>query len=300
MATKNTQNMDLVVWTSGDDVFNWQDIANNFDKIDAHNHVNNPINSTGIAPGAIDTAQLASGAVTADKIDSGAITGVLIGNNSIGNSQLDLTNVNEARTTLPTGTIEDGYTFDYTDANLSFVWRLRYVNKVGFNGGQPTWVFVGGTGILGQTTTDTAATASTDTSYVWYGNPGRAVNYVDIPLPGTYLVEHKLIWQPSTTNAQGIFSSGLSIGAIPTTETNTTTDYTDSRTYGIYNKSLNSFHELSSTASKIVVNPNQTLSNRKLRQSIRIDSCSTGTSVTGTIYFASLLVTPLTISGNWS
>lgn len=139
--------MNLSRWTSGTDKFDYNQLAENFKIIDEHDHASNrgvQISSAGIASQAIESTHLAPNAVTPEKLASGAITSASIGSNQINNTHLDLTNISPVSSSIPTGTIEDGYTFDYTDSNLSFVWRLRYVNKVGFNGGAPTWVFVGG------------------------------------------------------------------------------------------------------------------------------------------------------------
>lgn len=177
MAETST-NMQLTRWTSGTDKFDYKQLAENFRIIDAHDHGASggvQISSAGIATDAIQSSHIAPGAVTAAKIDTGAITSSSIGTNQIGNTQLDLTNVNEARTTIPTGTIEDGYTFDYTNSTLSFTWRLRYVEKAGLNSGTATWMFVGGS----------AKSAETNASVQLDNNTYTLLSGTSVTIPAT-------------------------------------------------------------------------------------------------------------------
>lgn len=95
MSSKTT-NMNLVKWDSPTDTFNYVDLAENFAKIDIHDHSNGygkQITSTGLASGSVKAAQIdknsiditkmQSNSVGTDQIKLGSVTGVKLADNSI-------------------------------------------------------------------------------------------------------------------------------------------------------------------------------------------------------------------------
>ena len=85
-----TNNLDLDVWDQHTDTFDHNELASNWDKIDAHNHdgVNggavlaaDSVGSTQIANNAVTATELADNAVTANKIQGGAVTSAKLGTN---------------------------------------------------------------------------------------------------------------------------------------------------------------------------------------------------------------------------
>lgn len=170
------------------------------------------------------------------------------------------------------------------------VWHLRW------NGNN--WDYLGGGGLFTTNSTNTSANAATDTSYIYWGN--RAVNTMAIPLPGVYLVVVRAVYNATTNTAQGVFSSGVSLGTTPTSGNNTGSDIGDTPTYGYYNESLNAPFEVAGSPARITIADTTAATSRYLRQSMRINSCTAGASVTGTLYYASISLIPVKITGNWT
>lgn len=85
-----TDKMSLVKWTAGSDPYNHTQLADNFEKLDEHDHTtgkgvqiptggiaNLAVTNAKIASG-IDGAKLLDGSVTADKLDSGAVPNTFV------------------------------------------------------------------------------------------------------------------------------------------------------------------------------------------------------------------------------
>lgn len=96
-----TPQMQLTVWNSVNDNFQYTQLLNTFLAIDSHDHSQNKgvqINTPGIANGAITAAkianqtitanQIANGAVGTNQIATGAVTGAKVASHSLGLSQL--------------------------------------------------------------------------------------------------------------------------------------------------------------------------------------------------------------------
>lgn len=89
---RTTTNMGLRLWNQSADNYNSQQLADNFAKIDAHDHTSGrgvPIGTGGIAAGAITSALLGPGSVTTVALASGSVTQSKIANGSVGTTQLD-------------------------------------------------------------------------------------------------------------------------------------------------------------------------------------------------------------------
>jgi microcystin-dependent protein len=118
-----TPRMSLKVWTSASDPYDHEQLADNFLKLDLHDHSQGKgtaIPGSGIQPGAI----------TADHIYPGAVQGVAIGDNSVGTAQIQDEAVGNTQLAinarLPVGTVMDWYCADpaQADTYLPDGWRV--------------------------------------------------------------------------------------------------------------------------------------------------------------------------------
>lgn len=93
---RTTPKLNLNVWDSVNDYFSHSELANNFDKIDAHDHspgkgtlitasglASNVITSSKILDGSITRAKIASYAIDDTRLDSGSVTTTKIGNAAV-------------------------------------------------------------------------------------------------------------------------------------------------------------------------------------------------------------------------
>lgn len=152
-----TANMSLTRWTNGTDVFDYNQLHENFRLIDEHDHSDGKgvkipneglVNTVGSE--AVDTNVIRDGAITGDKIAVGTINSSVLGSNSIQKSNLDFSNINSLITPddLPDANdVDPGYTVMVTDDvnDPAYVWQFRYCE--GESEANKKWFFVGGTSL---------------------------------------------------------------------------------------------------------------------------------------------------------
>lgn len=76
MAT-NSNYMGLVLWSSGSDPYDHDELVANWNKVDAHDHSSTKgkqIPTAGLADGAVTAAKIAAGTITSDKLSAGAVS----------------------------------------------------------------------------------------------------------------------------------------------------------------------------------------------------------------------------------
>lgn len=86
-----TANMSLTSWPLPDDYFSRTELADNWDKVDKHDHTTGKglqIPAGGLASSAVTTASIAAGAVTASKIANDAIDSARLSSGSVGSSEI--------------------------------------------------------------------------------------------------------------------------------------------------------------------------------------------------------------------
>lgn len=96
-------NMGLVKWDQISDSFSHQQLASNFDAIDAHDHTpgkGKPIPAGGLAPLSVTSSNLQDNIFTAEKIVNGAITTDKIANAAVTDGKLASSNSGVHRTIL--------------------------------------------------------------------------------------------------------------------------------------------------------------------------------------------------------
>jgi hypothetical protein len=168
-----TPNMNLTVWNLLTDPYNYEQLADNFIKIDQHDHSGSgkgsPINgATGIIAGTIGKNQLGPNSVTTaaiekdsidsesirkdavtedkirdysittDKISRGAVTNAKIGQGEITIDKIAGNLIPDWQTVVPTGADDKDEVYYAHDAANSTIWHLRYRQEV------DRWEFVGG------------------------------------------------------------------------------------------------------------------------------------------------------------
>lgn len=103
MATA-TPNLGLSIWDKGTDTYNHSQLANNFVKIDRHDHspgLGNRIPESGLKDGAVSNVKIQDNAVTPNKIPNDSLTQDKLAEDSIGNSELQ-------NASVATANIQDG------------------------------------------------------------------------------------------------------------------------------------------------------------------------------------------------
>lgn len=172
-----TPNMNLTVWNLNTDPYNHQQLADNFIKLDQHDHSGNGRGSqidgtSGIKKGTIGTNQLAPNSVTSaviasksiktESINNGAVTGDKIKNGSITQDKIvdgSITTSKIAKNAITKEKLANNITSTYVsvtkladlkspengdeyyyavDATKSTVWHIRY------NSTNAKWEFLGG------------------------------------------------------------------------------------------------------------------------------------------------------------
>lgn len=108
---KVTPNLGLKLWNLPTDRYNSQELAENFAKLDQHNHTpgqGEPIGVNGLADGAVTTTKLQDGSVTAPKLADGAIDGSKLGAGQIGTANFQPNSITEGlleSSVIPVGTV---------------------------------------------------------------------------------------------------------------------------------------------------------------------------------------------------
>jgi hypothetical protein len=144
-----TTYMNLTRWGNATDYFDYQQLATNFDRIDAHDHGANggkQISASGIVTGAITSDLLSTSppAVSSNNIQPLAINASHIGTETITKDKIDFTSLAPLTSTVPsTSGQTEGNIIYYTNntSAASHVWTLRYTN---IGSGVYKWVFIGG------------------------------------------------------------------------------------------------------------------------------------------------------------
>lgn len=118
-----TPRMSLKVWNSSADPYSHEQLADNFLKLDQHDHSQGrgtQIPGAGIQPGAITAEHIYPGAISGDALGSGSVGGDQIVDGSITNAKLD------ANARIPVGTVMDWYCADPTNysAYVPDGWRV--------------------------------------------------------------------------------------------------------------------------------------------------------------------------------
>jgi hypothetical protein len=180
--------MSLKVWNSAQDAYSHEQLADNFLKLDQHDHSSSKgtiITGAGIADGSIESRHIYPGTLSAALISP----------------ELDSRYIPEYRTTLPGAPVDGQEIFFQADANGT-LWHLRYRSG---SGSSYKWEFVGGSRMHHEVLT--AQTRSADT----YADLGTVGPTLTTPLTGEYLITAQSDWWAITSpNAQP--SVGLNIG----------------------------------------------------------------------------------------
>lgn len=227
-----TPNLSLVVWNNLSDPYNSEQLANNFIKLDQHDHSSgrgtqidgtsgiksntiganqlaaNSISSGNIVDGSVGTNELAQGSVTTTKIADLNVTGSKIANATITSDKLVSGVFPALVTTLP-GSPVDGDEIYYQTSGMAAtgtVWHLRY------NSAEATykWEFLGGSplynNVLASSGTVTGTTYTTKSGTTASITPG---------LTGLFEVSHWAEISIGTANAtvKASFSNGATVAA---------------------------------------------------------------------------------------
>jgi len=177
-----TPNMQLVVWNLVTDTYNYEQLADNFLKIDQHDHSKigkqidaslgikdgtivksklaaDSVNSNAIETAAVGTSEISDLSVTTTKLADQSVTTAKLATNAVTTDQILDGSVTKAKLsagfvpslveTLPSaGSLTDGYEIYYlVDKDNSVVWHLRY--QAGDNGAIGRWQFLGGRSVIG-------------------------------------------------------------------------------------------------------------------------------------------------------
>jgi hypothetical protein len=308
-----TPNLALTVWNSLTDPYDSGQLADNFVKIDLHDHsggghglqidgsksiVPNTITDVQLATNSVGTAEIQSGAVAADELADGQISrskfSTAVGTTGGNGSPLYVSQGNP----LPTGAATGDEVYyqasnGTTPTPVTAMWHFRY------NG--TSWDFIGGPPLFDFDTTDISASPSLDTWYTYYG--GRALNSLALPFAGTYVAHYKMVIDVTgqSSGNYGNFGIGINYGAIATSSTNTQTPLLDSPSYKRFdqNSGTGTFVETAGNGYQFSVSASTTSTNRYLKQSINIQASHTDTTPPTAIRYQSLSILPVTVT-NWS
>lgn len=122
---RDTTNLSLRVWDGLMDNFNHVELAQNWDKIDAHDHTGDdkglPIPQGGLAASAVDGPAIADGAVSTAKLENAAVTEVKLNLSSVTTGRLAneaVTNAKLAPDAVTSAKVQNG---SLTASDLNFV-----------------------------------------------------------------------------------------------------------------------------------------------------------------------------------
>jgi hypothetical protein len=205
--------MKLTVWDQGTDLFNYTELANNFTRIDAHNHANGngvQISADGIASASITNDKLASASVDYTNLINNSVRTAAIQDANVTKSKLDYSTINALTTgsTLPTTSI-DGYTIQYTDSTSAptYIWSLKR------NIATSSWSFAGGTPATAYSYSSISAPSSAPSAGSWYSTwGGTSLINKNIPVAGTYLMTYSATMGMTTSNTNATIGAALQLG----------------------------------------------------------------------------------------
>lgn len=122
---RNTPNLILRVWDNLMDHFNHTELAQNWDKIDAHDHTGSdkglPIPQGGLAASAVDNPAIADGAVSTAKMENAAVTEPKLALGSVSTGRLaddSVTNQKLAPNAVTSSEVQNG---SLTPSDLNFI-----------------------------------------------------------------------------------------------------------------------------------------------------------------------------------
>lgn len=95
-----TRNLGLTVWNNGTDPYNHEELAENWAKVDNHDHTEGKgarITSAAIADGAITAPKIAPGAIPAYQIEDGSITNSKLSTDSVSTAKIQNGAITEAK-----------------------------------------------------------------------------------------------------------------------------------------------------------------------------------------------------------
>lgn len=171
---RDTPNLNLRVWNSLNDLYNHSELADNWDKVDAHDHSTNPVGASGLSvdsvvaekieDGAVVRTKLASGAVGTGQVETGAITNGKLANSAVNSRTLKPTvGIASASSTLTLTTTSQavsGGTVTITPEVASYV-IVNTIFNFKITGGSPGTCT--GTLKVGNTTQNASARFATST-----------------------------------------------------------------------------------------------------------------------------------------
>lgn len=214
-------NMNLTVWDSATDTFDYAALAANFVNIDKHDHGANggaPIDASSIIANTIDGSKIKDGSIDAGtKLKPGSIT----------RSRIRPGIEPEVVTTLPSRLgLDDGYEIYYRTTDVenqsmsNALWHLRLDQTLG------RWEFVGGTPVSDYTTTgvyylSANRSSSSSASYEQVTISSNPLS-VTVP-PGKYHVIATARGSLTYTSASSIMY--LAVGATAPTNDNLSTSF---------------------------------------------------------------------------
>ena len=227
-----TPNMSLYVWNLITDLYDHEQLADNFIRIDRHDHstIGAQINgSTGIMRGTIGSMQLAPNSVNSNAIAPEAVTSDAIGKGQVTSSKIEdsispTTGVTSGKiaddaivtskildgqvtrskidpgvfpdiisTTLPSDPLDKDEVYYLADSTNSVIWHLRYREAAS------RWEFIGGPPKY----TISGSSLSLSTSNVWTN-----IKNTQLRLPaGKYIIE-------INTKYNATYSKGVDLAAI--------------------------------------------------------------------------------------
>jgi hypothetical protein len=184
--------MSLKVWNSGSDPYNHEQLADNFLKLDQHDHSS----GRGVQIGGDG---IRNGAITTEHILPGSLGPELFENPVVHTSLAALTPVDGDEVLFQTAAM----------ATDGVMWRLRY-NEASTDPQDYKWEFVGGGALYSNNATySTRSVASQTWTVHAAGDP-----QISIPLAGRYAVSSSATLAPMTTGSIKL-SCGVSNGANP-------------------------------------------------------------------------------------
>jgi hypothetical protein len=261
-----TPNLALTVWNSLTDPYDSGQLADNFVKIDLHDHsggghglpidgsksiVPNTITDVQLATNSVGTAEIQSGAVSADELADGQISrskfSTAVGTTGGNGSPYYLSQGNP----LPTGAVTGDEVYyqasnGTTPTTDTIYWHLRY------NG--TSWDFLGGSPLYKYNSANIVSNG-TPTVDSWYGYWGTgatagAFNSLAVPFAGTYVAEYSMTAADPANTSRGIFATAIAAGVAPSTNSTAVTSgvVSGSGAYSYYDSDMNALFSAGMTS----------------------------------------------------
>ena len=234
--------MQLVKWDSPTDTFNYVDLAENFSKLDVHDHSNGygrQITSDGLANGSVKSPQLAldsvgstnlqkdsvirekikNGSVNGDKLDANSVTTVKISNLNVTAPKLsqDIQDSLYSKyypSTLPTGTVSGQRIRVPSVGYYPGVWDLAW-STAGywhFAGGPPANWFKGTFPNNSSNHNQNANAVDDGYKEIYTSNDTSTPLLIKLPYKGTYLLQGYIDLKITQTSGSTKFGGVVAIG----------------------------------------------------------------------------------------